>query len=404
MVDRLSTNSFSMRLAMASDKGVRFRAARARIAVKEPIGSNTIRAGLVESQRCRWLRLLITRLQDEEEQAICAPKPNYAIGAEFKPILEPCMVSWLAKAIVQRAIGALPNPHYWNGLLQQRYTQSLELSAERFEQSLANCRDHLLRMRWFGSGTTGRDFTAFELGTGWFPTVALGFFLCGARDVWTWDVVPFVNRDRLKATVRKFLEFEQEQRLSQLPVLPERLVRLRAALTLLEQPELPDPEEVLEQLGVHYRIGGAGRSDLPAQCVDLVASDVVLEYLSPCQLSELLQEMQRIGGPNVVMSHSIDLKDQYSAYDPSITPFNFLRFSDLAWRCINNPIIPLNRLRVNDYRRAFGENGFQVVEESNESGNPADLARTPLAARFRGYALEDLLVIHTRLVAIRAPS
>ena len=104
------------------------------------------------------------------------------------------------------------------------------------------------------------------------------------------------------------------------------------------------------------------------------------------------------------MSRSIDLKDQYSASDPRITPFNFLRLSDLAWRCINNPIIPLNRLRVGDYRRAFGENGFRVVEESNESGNPADLARTPLAARFRGYPLEDLLVIHTRLVAVRSSS
>lgn len=211
--------------------------------------------------------------------AICAPKPDYVIAAECKPILEPRLVSWLAKAFVQRAIGALPNPHYWNGLLQDRFTRSLALSTERFEQSLVNCRDHLLRMRLFGSGPAGGDFTAFELGTGWFPTVALGFFLCGARDVWTWDIVPFVNRDRLTATVRTYLEFERAKRLLQLPVLPERFARLRALLTMLEQQELA-AREALEQLGVHYRIGGAGRSDPPEQCVDPVASDVVLEYVT----------------------------------------------------------------------------------------------------------------------------
>ena len=61
---------------------------------------------------------------------------------------------------------------------------------------------------------------------------------------------------------------------------------------------------------------------------------------------------------------------------------------------------PLNRLRVSDYRRALSECGFQVVEETNQRGDPADLARTPLAARFRGYPVEDLLVTNTWMVAV----
>ncbi len=311
------------------------------------------------------------------------------------------MVSWLAKALVQRGIGALPNPHYWNELFQDRVTHSLDLTQERFEASLRNCRNHLGQLQRFGPTDTSSSFSAFELGTGWFPTVPIGFFLCGAREVWTWDIVPFLRRDRLKRTIRRFLELEQGQGLGgHLHALPERLTRLREVMALCEQPEGVGAAELLERLGIHYRIGDASRSGLPAQSVDLIVSDVVFEYLSPEELFEILQEFRRIAAPDAVMSHTISLDDQYAAHDSGITRFNFLRFSDRAWRWLNNPIISLNRLRVSDYRRAFSESGFQVVDETSQRGDPAELARTPLAAQFRGYSIEDLLVIYTWLVAI----
>ena len=106
-------------------------------------------------------------------------------------------------------------------------------------------------------------------------------------------------------------------------------------------------------------------------------SDVVFEYLSPEELFEILQEFRRIAAPDAVMSHTIDLGDQYATYDFGITKFNFLRFSDRLWRWLNNPIIPLNRLRISDYRRAFSERGFQVGAEISQRGDPAELARTP---------------------------
>jgi hypothetical protein len=205
----------------------------------------------------------------------------------------------------------------------------------------------------------------------------------------------------LKRTIRRFLELEQEQGLrSHFHALPERLTRLREVMALCESPDGPGPAELLERLGIHYRIGNASRSGLPPQSIDLIVSDVVFEYLSPEELFEILQEFRRIAAPAAVMSHTISLDDQYASYDSGITQFNFLRFPDWAWRCLNNPIIPLNRLRINDYRRFFSEGGFQVVDETSQRGDPTDLARTPLAARFRGYSVEDLLVIHTWLVAI----
>jgi len=311
------------------------------------------------------------------------------------------MASWLVKALVQRGIGALPNPHYWNELFQDRVTHSLDLTKQRFEASLGNCRNHLAQLQRYGSTATSGSFSAFELGTGWFPTVPIGLFLCGAREVWTWDIAPLLRRDRLKLTIRRFLELEQGPGLpSHIPALPERLTQLREVMALCESTEGLGPAELLEQLGIHYRIGNASQSGLPPQSVDLIVSNVVFEYLSPQELFEILQEFRRIAAPAAVMSHTISLDDQYASYDSGITQFNFLRFPDWAWRCLNNPIIPLNRLRISDYRRFFSESGFQVVDETSQRGDPAELARTPLAARFRGYSIEDLLVIYTWLVAI----
>jgi len=130
-------------------------------------------------------------------------------------------------------------------------------------------------------------------------------------------------------------------------------------MALCGSPEGLGAAELLERLGIHYRIGNACSGGLPSQSVDLDVSDVVLEYVSPEQLLDLLEEFRRFAAADdAVMSHTISRDDQYAARDPGITQFNFLRFSDWTWRWLNNPAIPLNRLHVSDYRRAFRKAGL----------------------------------------------
>jgi hypothetical protein len=309
------------------------------------------------------------------------------------------MASWLVKAIVQRSIAALPNPHFWNGLLQERLTHSLELTDERFDASLDNCQNHLDQLRRHNP-TAPTCFSAFELGTGWFPIVSVGLFLCGAREVSTWDIAPHVKLARVRRVIGRFLELDQDRELEdRLPVQPERLATLREIMRLCESPDRLLPAQIFARLGIHYRIGDAAKSGLPPQSVDLIVSDVVLEYLSPAELTEVLREFQRIAAPDAVLSHSINLRDQYASFDTAITQVNFLRFSDRLWGWLNNPITPLNRLRASDYRRAFSENGFEIVDEAGAHGDPAELARIRLAPQFRRYSVEDLLVLHMHLAA-----
>ncbi len=312
------------------------------------------------------------------------------------------MTTWLAKAVVQRGIATLPNPHYWNELLQDRVTHSLDLTDEVFNHGLRNCQKYLERLRRYGSDTQN-SFSVLELGTGWFPVVPVGLFLSGARDIWTWDIVQHLKLSRLKLTIRRFLELEQTQKLRD-HILPEpgRVAALQELIKICELSQSTNPADLLDPFGIHYRIGNAGQSGLPEQSVNLMVSNVVFEYLSPEKMTEILREFRRIATPSAVMSHSIDLRDQYASFDNRITFFNFLRFSDRHWRWLNNPIIPLNRLRISDYRRAFTESGFQIVEEISQRGEPSELAQIPLAQRFRGYSVEDLLVMNTDLVAIPA--
>jgi len=100
--------------------------------------------------------------------------------------------------------------------------------------------------------------------TGWFPTVPIGFFLCVAREVWIWDIVPFLRRDRLNTRFAGSQNLIKSKGLAgHFQALPERLSRLREVLALCEQPEGLGPAELLEWLGIRYWIGSASRSGLP---------------------------------------------------------------------------------------------------------------------------------------------
>jgi hypothetical protein len=146
-------------------------------------------------------------------------------------------------------------------------------------------------------------------------------------------------------------------------------------------------------------VGDARRSGLAGASIDLIASTDVLEYIPRDVLLGLLVEFRRISSPQGVMSHKVDLTDEYAFFGSSITPFNFLRFSDRAWQLINNPLIPLPRLRVSDYRECFREAGFAGVAETLTRGDPTTLERIRLAKRFAGYDPSDLLVLTAWLVA-----
>jgi hypothetical protein len=307
------------------------------------------------------------------------------------------MPRWWIKAAIQRGISLLPGRNYWNVWFQEHVTRSVECTDSRFESQLKKSRTHLEYFRAHTSGGRSVPRTVLELGTGWHAVFPVAMFLAGAEEIWTWDITRLLTRHRLQQALNHFLSWDRNNRLSELfpQARPERVAQLAAAAA----GDWSDPYALLLQLNIHAMVGDARRSGLPGGTIDLIASTVVLEYIPREVLVGLLCEFRRTASPHGIMSHEVDMSDEYSYFDSSITAFNFLRFSDRAWRLINNPLIPLNRLRVSDFRECFREAGFTVVEEVVKWGNPVALSRIRLAPRFARCDPSDLLVLKAWFVA-----
>jgi hypothetical protein len=307
------------------------------------------------------------------------------------------MPRWWIKAAIQRGISLLPGRNYWNEWFQEHVTRSVECTESRFESQLKKSRTHL---EYYRTHTLGRQLaprTVFELGTGWHGVFPVAMFLAGADEIWTWDIARLLKRHLLQQALKHFLSRARNNRLSGLfpQARPERVAQLAAVAA----GDWSDPYALLRQLNVRALVGDARDSGLPGGAIDLIASTVVLEYIPRDVLLGLFGEFRRTASPYGVMSHEVDMIDEYSYFDSSITPFNFLRFSDRAWRLINNPLIPLNRLRVSDFRECFREAGFAVLEEAVTRGDPEALTSIRLAPRFARYDPNDLLVIKTWFIA-----
>ena len=306
------------------------------------------------------------------------------------------MPHWLIKSFVQRALSVLPASHVWNALFQQYVTHSLDLTPERFEARLDFSRRHLDSFLEFYPQQT-RGFRVMEIGTGWYPVVPVALYLCGAAQIWTCDIAPLLTSSRVQQVLAYFNQYEHSGRLRKfLPrVLPERLAELRQAAALKDA----DVAQTLKPLAIEFEVRGAENTGLAAQSIDLFVSTGVLEYIPRPVLAAILAECRRLGSAHSIQSHYLNLVDQYSYFDRSITPFNFLKFSDRRWSYFNSPLTWQNRMRISDYRTLFAEAGYEIVRETNSSGSPADLESIQLATEFQGYATADLLVLISWLVA-----
>lgn len=306
------------------------------------------------------------------------------------------MPSWKLKSALHRLIGRLPCPQFWNELLQRYVTRSVELTEQRCESKLQDCRAHLDAYRR-SSPNPRDDFSAFDLGTGWSPVVPVALSLCGAREVWTCDVAPLLSRTRVRETFLRLAQLADRGTLQRhLPVREDRLDQFRQ---LLDQRRRGTPADMLLPLGVHMLVGDARKLDQADASCDLVVSVDCLDEIAEPVLAGILVEFRRVISEGGVLSLSLELADLYSYFDRGITPFNYMQFTDEEWARYDSPLAPQNRLRVSDYRRLLKAAGFEVVQERNTVGRLEDLRRTTLAPRFRSYADEDLLVTRSWMTA-----
>ena len=298
--------------------------------------------------------------------------------------------------MVQGTLSLLPEPQRWNRLLQRYVTRSIYLRPATFRRKWEQAQAH------WDNWSKRRDRApevALELGTGWHPLIPIGLSLLGVKRIETVDIASMISMRTLGEVIDAYAELVAEG-IEDVTLHPERV----ATLQELRARPGSDPHAALARLGIFPVIKDARDTGLRSGSVDLFVSNNTLEHVPGPVIAGIFGEFARLASPDALMSHYIDMADHYASFDRSITVYNFLRFSDSAWRLFNNDLQYQNRLRVTDFRRLHAANGWRVVDEDNTADAEA-FRRVPLASRFRGYPAEDCMVYASWLVSeLEAPA
>jgi SAM-dependent methyltransferase len=282
---------------------------------------------------------------------------------------------WLAKAALQRGLGLLPQGERLNYLFQRHVAGSLPAGESVFRRKFARAEQHLAAYEEHGPGTPPGKATFYEFGVGWDLAIPLSYAKLGVGRQVLVDIRPSA-----------------------------RVELVNDSLARLELGPVRSVAELAERFGISYLAPRDARATgLPDGSVDFVSSTDVCEHVPEDDLAAIFRECFRLLRPGGAFSCRIDLQDHYSYFDRGLSRYNFLRFSDGAWRLANSPIHFQNRLRAPDYLRLVREAGFELVSEKpsgpDEQGI-AELGAMPLAPRFRnGYTPEELGVTVLSFVA-----
>lgn len=305
------------------------------------------------------------------------------------------MGKWILKAIVQKGISFLPYSHNINFLFQKYVTRGVYLSDEYFEDRLIHCAQHYKNFRKYNST---KDFSHLEVGTGWYPVVPAGMFLYGAGSITTVDLTRLSTEAYTHVTLKKFLEYHHNGKLKKfLPGISEERLKI-----ILEEAEHPakDYYALLENHNIVYMVMDARKLHLPDASIDLITSNNTFEHIYPTVLEGILQKLKLLCKSGGVMSHAIDLSDHFAHMDDKITIYNFLKFSDSAWKWIDNSVQPMNRMRIYDYRNLYKKLSIPIAEEINREINLADYNKVKVNKKFLSHPAEENAVSHSSLVSV----
>lgn len=306
------------------------------------------------------------------------------------------MKKWIQKAIVQKTISFLPFSHKINYIFQKYVTKGVYLTDAYFYDRLEHAREHL----FFFKKYTQKEVPAssLEIGTGWYPTVPLAFFLAGTDRIYSVDISFLTSKERMKTTIQKVLECHAAGKLSDyIAIRPDRLKTLQ---NLWEKYEDYTLEQVFEQLHIVYMVEDARQLSLPDDSIELVNSNNTFEHIYPTILIPILREFKRVlqkkGG---IMSHFIDMSDHFAHFDKSISIYNFLKYSDKRWAWIDNNIQPQNRLRIYEYEAIYADLEIPITEKIIHAGNLDELNVIPLAEKYQQQDLERMAVSHCHFIS-----
>lgn len=162
-------------------------------------------------------------------------------------------------------------------------------------------------------------------------------------------------------------------------------------------------EEIYQVLGFRYVLDAAGcLKMLEPGAFSLVISGGVLEHIGREQVPGSVGDWVRVLKPGGYAIHGINIKDHLYLYDRSVSPKQYLAYSDSVWhRYLENEVQYINRLQRSEWLRIFSGAGLQVAEEVTSR---ADVSALKISDRYRGLSESDLECTTLHVVLQKLPA
>jgi SAM-dependent methyltransferase len=311
------------------------------------------------------------------------------------------LMHWKVKATLQRACASLPGGTPVYDLLQRTLG-----GLGRFDVMRKLAFQRNLCALMIEHGFRPRGARLVEVGTGWIPLDAVGFWMCGAAGVVTLDLNRLLDARLLGRALETMTLHRGELITLWRAVAPE--AELAERLDVVARSGRR-PMEFLREAGIDYRApGDASNTGLEDGSVDAHFSYNVFEHVPAEPIEQILAEARRILKPGGVCVHYVDPSDHYAHFDRGITRINFLRYDAAGWeRLAGNRFAYHNRLRDGDYRELFARAGLDL-KFCRFDVEPRSLSALrdgfPLAEPWRGRNPEELARHNLVYVATRSSS
>ena len=294
-------------------------------------------------------------------------------------------MKWWIKIGGFKALSLFPGGSLLYRWAQENITNSLVPTPERVRQKITVGAQYFHFLRSRGLEDLLLSGTHLDLGAGWHPTIPLLFYSLGCPSQTLADVVPVMTRETAMQTVATFLKVLPSTE-SDLPVRPDRLSLLRSHAW----PSWPPQEFSWE-----YRAPYMDWLCSISSSLDVVTSTQALLHVPKSILREIFANVAHALKPGGIFMATIHLRDLFADADPSITPYNHLRFPPWFWeRCVCSPLMSYNRLKAPDYRECLQESGLRLLAFEVEPGNTALLKTLRIHPCFAAYSREDLAGHH----------
>lgn len=276
-------------------------------------------------------------------------------------------MNWKLKAKIQNLVNLLPSSfsyptYYWiqrnlGGLKKAKIDPT-----KRLEAGIETCN----RIKKVGCSPIGATF--LEVGTGRRINTPLAFWLLGAERVITVDLNPYLKEE----LVKNDLDYIQKNKIEIQKLFEDRIFddRLNSLLNFIHSEY--NLVDLLKFINVEYiSPGDASQLPLSSQSIDFHTSYTVFEHIPPEILNKILMEGNRVLKDNGLFVHKIDYSDHFSHSDKSISPVNFLQFSDDEWdKIAGNRYMYMNRLRHDDFVDLFQDlNHHILINEPTKNNN-----------------------------------